>query len=173
MKYLLLSVFCLSLSLQTFGQDRIVNNFVDKYSDLDAVTHLTLTGNLLKMVTNGDDEEGDRDLISELESIRIISIDDLTAIDASDLSALKQAFQANDYEELIRIRDGKDLVHIYLVENGDNVIEQLVILVQEPEEFTIVSLSGTMYYDDLKNIDLDGDAGEMLQNLPDRGQPRP
>ncbi len=173
MKYLLLSALCLSLSLQTFAQDRIVNNFVDKYSDLDAVTHLTLTGNLLKMVTNGDDEDGDRDLISELESIRIISIDDLTAIDASDLSALKQAFQANDYEELIRIRDGKDLIHIYLVENRDKVIEQLVILVQEPEEFTIVSLSGTMYYDDLKNIDLDGDAGEMLQNLPDRGQPRP
>lgn len=173
MKYLLLSALCLSLSFSIVAQDQIVDNFVNKYKELEAVTHISLTGDLLKMVSEAADEEGERKLVSQLEAIRIISIEDVTAVDANDLSALKQAFQANDYEELIRVRDGKDLVHIYLVENKDNVIEQLVILVQEPEEFTIVSLSGEMYYEDLKHLDLDGNAGEMLQNLPDRGQPRP
>lgn len=173
MKYLLLSALCLSLSVQAFAQERIVENFVDKYQKLESVTHLTISGDLLKMVSDAADEEGERKMISELESIRIISIDDVSAVDADDLSALKQAFQANEYEELIRVRDGKELVHIYLVENKDEVIEKLVILVQEPEEFTIVSLSGELYYEDLKNLDIDGDAGEMLQNLPDRGQPRP
>ena len=46
-------------------------------------------------------------------------------------------------------------------------------MVQEPEEFTLVSLSGQLYYDDLRKIEIDGEAGEMLENLPDRGQPRP
>lgn len=172
MRYFLLCAFTLSLAFTAAAQSNAINSFVEKYSNTDAVTTLNLSGNLLNMIIEENDEDGDKNFMSRLDALRIISIEDRSAVDANDISALRQGIQANNYEELIRVRDGKDLVHIYLLENKDQVIEELIILVEEPEEFTLVSLSGAMRYEDLKNLDID-DAGGALENLPDRGNPRP
>lgn len=173
MKYLLLVALSISLCSIMHAQQRVINNFVDKYKNLEDVTHVNLSGNLLNLISEAKDEDGNRRFISQLDAIRVISIDNLDAVDADDISALRQGIQANDYEELVRVRDGKELVNIYLQENKDQVIKELIVLVQEPGEFTLVSLSGEMYYEDLKELDLDGGAGEALENLPDRGEPRP
>lgn len=173
MKYFLLLALGFCLGTTVHAQQHVINNFVDKYKDLDEVTHLNLSGNLLNLISEAKDEDGNRRFISQLEAIRVISINNLDDVDSDDISALRQGIQANNYEELIRVRDGKELVHVYLQEDKDQVIQELIVLVQEPEEFTLVSLSGEMYYEDLKELDLDGGAGKALENLPDRGEPRP
>ena len=173
MKNLLMIALSFAFSIQLAAQNPVINNFVDKYQHLENVTHVNLTGDLVNLISKVKDENGDRKFVSTLDAIRVISIEDISAVSTNDISSLIQGIQANDYEELVRVRDGKDLVQIYLQEDKDQVITDLIIMVQEPEEFTLVSLSGQLYYDDLRKIEIDGEAGEMLENLPDRGQPRP
>ena len=173
MRYFLLCAFTLSLAFAVNAQSNVIDNFIEKYRNTEAVTHFNLSGNLLNVIMENADEEGERNFMSRLDALRVITIEDRSAVAEDDLSALRQGIQANNYEELIRVRDGKDLVYIYMLENRDKVIEELVILVEEPEEVTVVSLSGAMHYEDLKNLDIDGDPGEALENLPDRGTPRP
>ena len=140
MRHFLLCALFLSTSIALTAQSRIIDNFIDKYSDIETVTHVNLTGNLLNFLIQDNDEDGERSFMSRLDALRVISFDNLSDVRADDVSALKQGIQANNYEELVRVRDGKDLVHVYLSENKDKVIEELIILVQEPEEFTLVSI---------------------------------
>jgi hypothetical protein len=164
---LLLSSLCLS------AQSNVINSFVDKYKGMENVTHLDISGGLLDIISKATDENGERTFLSKLNNLRVLSVPNRAEIDATDLTALRQGIQANNYEELIRIRDGKDLVYIYLHENKDQVIEELIILIEDPEEVTLVSLSGLMYYSDLQKLDLDGEAGKALNRLPSKEEPRP
>ncbi|WP_367389384.1 DUF4252 domain-containing protein [Lewinella sp. LCG006] len=164
---LLVSSLCLS------AQNNVINSFVDKYKDLDNVTHVNISGGLLDIISKATDENGERTFLSKLNTLRVLSVPNRAAIKASDLTALRQGIQANNYEELIKIRDGKDLVYIYLHENKDQVIEELIVLVEDPDEVTLVSLSGLMYYEDLQKLELDGEAGEALNRLPSKEEPRP
>jgi hypothetical protein len=164
---LLLSSFLLS------AQSNVINSFVDKYKGGENVTHVNISGGLLDIISKATDENGERTFLSKLNNLRVLSVPNRAAIDVADLTALRQGIQANNYEELIRIRDGKDLVYIYLHENKNQVIEELIILVEDPEEITLVSLSGLMYYEDLQKLDLDGEAGEALHHLPSKENPRP
>lgn len=164
---LLLSSFLLS------AQNNVINSFVDKYKGGENVTHVNISGGLLDIISKATDENGERTFLSKLNNLRVLSVPNRAAIDVADLTALRQGIQANNYEELIRIRDGKDLVYIYLHENKNQVIEELIILVEDPEEVTLVSLSGLMYYSDLQKLELDGEAGEALHRLPRKEEPRP
>ena len=164
---LLLSSFLLS------AQNNVINSFVDKYKGGENVTHVNISGGLLDIISKATDENGERTFLSKLNNLRVLSVPNRAAIDVADLTALRQGIQANNYEELIRVRDGKDLVYIYLHENKNQVIEELIILVEDPEEITLVSLSGLMYYSDLQKLELDGEAGEALHRLPSKEEPRP
>lgn len=164
---LFLSSFFLS------AQNNVINSFIDKYKGGENVTHVNISGGLLDIISKATDENGERTFLSKLDHLRVLSVPNGSAVDASDLTALRQGIQANNYEELIRIRDGKDLVYIYLHENKNQIIEELIILVEDPEEVTLVSLSGLMYYEDLQKLELDGEAGDALNRLPSKEEPRP
>lgn len=170
----LMMLIALSLSTLTLSaQNNVINSFIDKYKGAENVTHVNISGGLLDFISKATDEDGERTFLSKLNNLRVLSVPNRSDITASDLTALRQSIQANSYEELIRIRDGKDLVYIYLHENKDEVIEELIVLVEDPEEVTLVSLSGLMYYQDLQKLELDGEAGEALNRLPSKEEPRP
>lgn len=170
--FLFLSLFSLC-TICLFAQNNVINTFINKYKGLDDVTHLNISGNLLNFISKATDEDGERTFISKLDHLRVLSVPNRSDVATADLMALRQGIQANNYEELIRIRDGKDLVYIYLHENKDQVIEELIVLVEEPEEVTLVSLTGLMHYEDLKKLDIDGEAGDALERLPVKQEPRP
>ena len=105
---MLLALFVSSFYLS--AQNNIINSFVDKYKDLDNVTHVNISGGLLDIISKATDENGERTFLSKLNTLRVLSVPNRAAIKAADLTALRQGIQANNYEELIKIRDGKDLV---------------------------------------------------------------
>lgn len=171
-RFLIIVVTLLSVS-SIFAQNRAINSFIDKYESIEEATNVNITGDLLNWVTKAAEEEGGKTFISKLESLRVLSLPNRAAVASTDLTALRQSMQANDYEELIRVRDGKELVYIYLHENKDKVIEELVVLVEAEEEITLVSLTGLLHYEDLQRLKLDGEAGEALEKLPVKEEPRP
>lgn len=153
-----------SLATLSFAQNSCINHFVDKYKGLEESSHLTIGGNLLSFMTN-DEDTGDN-FRTKLSNLEVLTINDRSQLKAGDISALHQGIEANNYEELIRIRDGKDWIQVFLTEKDPGTINQLIVLVEAPEKFTIVSLSGEIHYEDLSQINIDGEAGNALNHLP-------
>jgi hypothetical protein len=171
-RFLIILVTLLSVS-SIFAQSRAINSFINKYEGIADATNVNITGDLLNWVTKAAEEEGGKTFVSKLESLRVLSVPNRAAVATKDLTALRQSMQANNYEELIRVRDGKELVYIYLHENKEQVIEELVVLVESQEKVTLVSLTGLLHYEDLQQLNLDGEAGEALGKLPVKEEPRP
>lgn len=163
MKNLLIALCCMFATTAASGQHQAITQFVGKYSDGKDVQHFSIGGNLLNFMTERTDEQGTRKLRTQLRQLTLISIPDPAAVAADDLHALRQSLYANDYEELIKVRDGKELVHIFLLENKQKVIEQLVLLVESEESVTLITLSGELYFDDIRHLHIDGPAGDSLQ----------
>lgn len=58
-----------------------------------------------------------------------------------------------NYELLMQVRDDGDNVDFFVKKNkGNNLIQELVMLVKEPNEFVMIQLLGNMTLDDIKNI---------------------
>ena len=62
------------------------------------------------------------------------------------------AIHRNDYEPLVEVRDKKDQVYIYMKPEGE-IIENIIILVREPEEFVFLDLKTRMTMQDLERIE--------------------
>ncbi|MEL7221335.1 MAG: DUF4252 domain-containing protein [Bacteroidota bacterium] len=161
MKNLFALLICLSIVSLSIAQNSCINHFVDKYSGLEDATHLNISGNLLSFMKD------DNDLRTTLTSLEVLSLKE-PQVRATDIQTLHQGIISNNYEELIRVRDGKDLIHVFLTEKKSGVIDQLIVLVEGSESFTLLSLSGEIHYDDLKEMNFDGDTGLTLSKLPPR-----
>jgi hypothetical protein len=147
------------------AQNSCIHHFVNQYKGQEEVTHFQISGNLLSFMSQNEDQ--DESFRTTLSSLEVLSINE-PDVRAKDIQALRQGIQANNYEELIRIRDGKDLIHVFLTEKETGIINQLIVLVEGAEKFTLVSLSGEIHYEDLREMNFDGDAGEALDKLPPR-----
>jgi hypothetical protein len=113
------------------------------------------------------DEDQDKSFRTTLSHFEVLSVNE-PGVRGKDIQALRQGIQSNNYEELIRVRDGKDLIHVFLTEKEPGIINQLIILVEGTEKFTLVSLSGEIRYEDLREMNFDGEAGDALEKLPSR-----
>lgn len=163
MKNLFALLICLSIGSLCFAQNNCINHFVDKYSGLEDATHLNISGNLLSFMSQNEDN----DLRTTLTGLEVLSLKE-PQVRADDIQALRQGIKSNNYEELIRVRDGKDLIHVFLTEKKSGIIDQLIVLVEGEESFTLLSLSGEIHYDDLKEMNFDGETGATLSKLPSR-----
>ncbi|MEZ4985395.1 MAG: DUF4252 domain-containing protein [Saprospiraceae bacterium] len=170
------NLFVLLLTLATsglFAQQKAIERFFNQYQGVENATHLNISGNMLEWISNAKDENGDYRFASRLKGLRVLSLPSSITVDASEVLHLRQSILANRFEELIRVRDGKELVNIYLLENNQQVIEEVVILVEGETEFTLVSLTGELYREDLHKLEIEGDAGDMFRHIPDDKHPRP
>lgn len=99
--------------------------------------------------TNDQDSKEFLDAISKIEGIDIHSInrDDGDFSDA-DANSFKKDIRKENYDELLLVRDGSSDIN-FLVKEKKGVISELLFVVDEPDEFTIVNISGEI---DLKTI---------------------
>jgi len=158
----LILVLCLGTSLLAQRQDPI-EQFYKKYRQVENATHMNVGGLLLDLATTFTKEEDAKQLLARVRRLRVLTVPGRELVAAEDLLSLRQSVLGNGFEELIMVRDGESLVNVYLQENDEAIIEQVFILVEEPQEVTLVSLFGKLRYEDLQHLDLGGPGGDALQ----------
>lgn len=55
------------------------------------------------------------------------------------------------YTELMRVKDDGDSVFFYTKQKGE-LIEELLMLVSEPDEFTVIRITGNFTIEDIQKI---------------------
>lgn len=136
-------------SVCCYGQQ----SFFDKYAEMEGVTSVYITKSMLSLFPKGQTKVNGvniGDIASRLDNIQILSSDEQPIIsrlrkETSDINT------RNGYEELMRVREDGEKTTIYF-KDGKKDKKEFVLLVDEKDEFTIISIVGDLTLQEIQGI---------------------
>lgn len=155
MKRLAGLVLALALPLTIMAQSNVVVDFQDKYSDDRDATFVSIKGSLFNFVASIADIDDDPEaqalgrIAEGIRSMQVLQVPYFESdLSRADIENLKRALNKEDYEELMSVKDGKEYVHI-LAQGSANEIRNMLILVDDKNDFTMISIDGKLSMEDL------------------------
>ncbi|MBK7132634.1 MAG: DUF4252 domain-containing protein [Bacteroidales bacterium] len=173
MKKLILFLTALVLTIAIEAQTNPVDEMFDKYSEKDGFTVVSISSRMFSMFANLDSENPDADnLIRRLKSIRILSVEDsLLNINLNFYSELSKKLNLSVYEELMVVKEGRDITK-FLIRQTGNIISELLVIKGGPGGNSLISIKGDL---SMKNIsDLSKNVGiQELKTLEELEKKKP
>ena len=142
----LLTTLC---SICSYGQQ----SFFDKYAEMEGVTSVYITKSMLSLFPKGQTSGNGvniGNIASRLDNIQILSADEHPIIDKlrKETSGINTR---NGYEELMRVREDGEKTTIYFTD-GKKDKKDFVLLLDEKDEFTIISIVGDLTLQEIQGI---------------------
>ena len=136
-------------SVCSYGQQ----SFFDKYAEMDGVTSVYISKSMLSLFPKGQTNVNGvniGNITSRLDNIQILSADEQPIIDKlrKETSGINTW---NGYEELMRVREDGEKITIYF-KDGKKDKKEFVLLVDEKDEFTIISIVGDLTLQEIQGI---------------------
>ncbi len=158
----LLPALLLVVSSLTAQKDAITR-FSNRYVDDERFTVVYVSPKLFQLLSKISVDDPDwanvQSVIKDLGGLRVLTADSIADGTAMFKEALSKV-PTGEYSELITVRDGKENVRIWTKDTGGSVIEELLLLVGSPTEFTLLSFTGKIDLDKIsslaKAVDMDG-----------------
>lgn len=160
MKINILIICLIFISRITFSQSP-VDKLFDKYSGKDGFTTVYITQYMFEMFknVNTSDKEFD-DLVKNLKSIRILSVEDKKAIPANTnfFKEVMKELPLNEYKELMVVKE-KDQELKFLIKENQGRISEL-LLVSGGKDNALICIQGNIDMKSLaklsKNLNING-----------------
>jgi hypothetical protein len=148
---LFFTALCLTvvLNAQTTPTNPIDDMF-DKYSKMDGFTIVTISSKMFSMLASLDTEDKENEnLLSRLKSIKILAVEDsLLNLKVNFYTELSSKFAFPLYEELMVVKEGKNMTK-FLIRQNKEIINELLVITGGPGGNSIISIKGNLT---LKNI---------------------
>ncbi len=164
---IVLFVGILLTPLSIWAQEDAITKYFEKYMDDEKFTIVYITPKMFQMISklNLKDKEGQdiKEVLQDLRGLRILQADH------NGLQYFKEAintFKTNEYELLMSVRDKDENVRFWTKENN-GIISELLMLVGEKDEFTLISFIGNISLDKISKLSnkIDIDGAEHLKKL--------
>jgi len=139
------------LLIAIIGATAQISELFDRYADTDGVTTVYISKSLLKMMpdvkTEGLDIKG---ISNKLETIRILTTENKSIAEKlkNDIS---KKLRPEEYEEMLKVNEGKEKTMIYM-KSGDKEINEFLIINQESREINIIQIIGKITPNDIQKI---------------------
>lgn len=165
----LLPAFLLAVSTLT-AQNDAITRFFNKYADDERFTVVYVSPKLFQLLSKISIDDPDwanvQSVIKDLGGLRVLTADSISDGTAMFKEALGKV-PTNEYAELITVRDGKENVRIWTKDTGGSVIDELLLLVGSPNEFTLLSFTGKIDLDKISSLAnaIDVDGMEQLEKI--------
>ena len=136
-------------SVCSYGQQ----SFFDKYAEMEGVTSVYITKSMLSLFPKGQASVNGvniGNIASRLDNIQILSADEQPIIEKlrKETSVINTR---NGYEELMRVREDGEKTTIYF-KDGKKDKKEFVLLLDEKDEFTIISIAGDLTLQEIQSI---------------------
>ena len=146
---LIIAIMATLCSVCSYGQQ----SFFDKYAEMDGVTSVYISKSMLSLFPKGQTNVNGiniGDIASRLDNIQILSADEEPIVDKlrKETSHINTR---NGYEELMRVREDGEKTTIYF-KDGKKDKKEFVLLVDEKDEFTIISIVGNLTLQEIQGI---------------------
>ena len=164
-----LTALCITIIIQ--GQGSPVEDMFNKYSEKDGFTTVSISGRMFSMFA--DKETGNKDadnVMSKLESIRILSVEDtLLNKNLNFYNELTKKLNITVYEELMVVKEGKDITK-FLIRQKGNVISELLVITGGPGGNSLISIKGDFNLKNISDLSKNIDMQELknLDNIDDK-----
>ncbi len=160
---LIMAFISFSAQAQTDALDR----FFDSYQDDENFTMVYVSPKMFQMFAKVAGDELDAELqglVKDLKGLKILNTE------VNPLQVYKDALKkipTDEYELLMTARDDGQNIKILTKTKGDDIIEELLLLVGGKDEFTLVSFVGNINLNDLAKVaaSLDIDGVKYLEKL--------
>ena len=128
-------------------------SFFDKYAEMEGVTSVYITKSMLSLFPKGQTNVNGvniGNIASRLDNIQILSADEQPIIDKlrKETSGINTR---NGYEELMRVREDGEKITIYFKDEKKDK-KEFVLLMDEKDEFTILSIVGDLTLQEIQGI---------------------
>lgn len=146
------------LTLMTAGvfaapqRDDIMEIF-SKYETHQGVEAISISQSFLKMMATKKNQAQ----MAKIQSLNMLTVSHKTAADIDLMRELSPAL-ASDYEEVMKSVSKKEKFFIYLSKNSDSSASKLLLLSDDPKEFTMMCFTGKIdkeFIDAIMNGDFD------------------
>ena len=121
-----------------------------KYKDYDGIA-LTVPSVAIDIGSWFLDEKDDRELLRKINKVRLLVFEDFSPVTQKDLKRFDKKAKRKHLDDLVYVRQGKMHVRI-MAKERKNAIRKVVVLVQSPEEFVLVSVKGRLRWDDINRV---------------------
>ncbi|MDW3648007.1 MAG: DUF4252 domain-containing protein [Bacteroidia bacterium] len=145
-KFFILSLMVLPIFMS--AQSRSIEKFFEAHKDNDDYTLIEISGNLFNMTKNKDKAN---------KKIRIDGFQLLSApkgssgISLSEVRGFANQIKNENFEDLITVRDS-DTRFNFMVQESNGIISELVMIADEDDSITIMSLRGKIPTEELDNL---------------------
>jgi len=146
-------VICLAFNLK--AQSNPVDDLFNKYSEKEGFTVVTISGKMFSMFASEESKSPEGDVINKLKSIRILSVEDtLLNRNINFYSELSKKLDFSAFEELMVVKEGKDMTKFLVKQKGD-IISELLVITGGPGGNSLISIRGDLDMKSLSNISKD------------------
>lgn len=144
-------IFVILLAVTVLSGSAQITKFFERYDDVDGVTSVFVSKTMLNMMpnmkTDGMDLSG---LAGKVDNIRILTSDNSTMAGKLKKDA-KTMINTKEYEELVRVNQGKEKTNIYMKTSPQGINEYL-ILNEDKSEFNAILITGKLTPADVQKM---------------------
>lgn len=170
MKQLVFSLlFLVAGTFSANAQNDAITRFFNQYADDERFTVVYIAPKLFqlaaKIETDDEDWNNIREVVKDLGGLRVLTADSITDGLALYKTALSKV-PTNEYSELLTVRDKDENVRIWTKDSG-NIIEELLLLVGQPDQFVLLSFTGKIDLDKISSLSkvLDVKGADQLEKI--------
>ncbi len=160
MKYLtffFVLILSAGLSTPTQAQADAISKYFSKYMDDERFTVVYISGKMFEMFNkmdidlNDDEAEAILSVVKDMKGLRILTTEEGGQKFYDEALSI---INKNEYEVLMTVREGKkENVQFLIKESGDNVIDELLLLIGgEDEEFVLMSFVGKIDLNEVSKL---------------------
>jgi hypothetical protein len=138
-------LFCMSVRAQTNPIDELF----DKYSDKEGFTSVYISGKMFGMLAQLQENDGNKEnVIPKIKSIRILTEDSTNVNKVNFYNELSKKMDFSVYEELMVVKESKEVTK-FLVRQTGNIVSELLMITGGTNGNTLISIRGDI---DLKQL---------------------
>ena len=125
MKRTLMILLGVLFSVSAFAQTNAIDEMMDKYSDREGYTYVSISGKMLGMLASmQSEEEKAQSPLPKIKSIRILTTDSLNVYKVNFYNELSKKVDFSAYEELMVVKEQKEITK-FLVKHNGNMISDI------------------------------------------------
>jgi hypothetical protein len=130
MKKTIVVMTFLLVSVSAFCQNDLISNIFNKYSGKEGFTTVSITGDMLKLMTQAEQERRDTVFNSKLTEVKILALEKNSCDQVPAIDLRTEVYDKLDksvYKEMINVKQSNEDVVIMMKETNGHISEILII----------------------------------------------
>jgi len=153
MKKIIVGIFALCFTGMTFAQKDIVSTVFEKYAGVEGFTAVNITGDMLKLMSQAEEQRRDTVFTSKLSEVKILALEkDCDKPATIDLRAeVYDKLDKSVYKEMMTVKQSEEDV-IILVKEANGRIAELLIIVGGKNDNALIQVKGDILLSEMAEM---------------------